>query len=127
MPGKCCIVEEIYGALASRDLAAIFARFAPDVEICESDRLPWGGRHRGAGGLANFLARLTGEIETEILTERLIDLGDHVVQVGRTRGRVLATGKAFDLPEVHVWRFRENKVTGFTSYLDPAAMLQVLR
>jgi uncharacterized protein len=126
MPGKCSIVEEIYAALAARDLAAIFARFAPDVEICESERLPWGGRYRGAGGLATFLSRLTNEIESEIVTERLVDLGDHVVQVGRTRGRVLATGKEFDLPEVHVWRFRERKITGFTCYLDPAEMLQAL-
>jgi len=44
----------------------------------------------------------------------------------RTRGRALATGKRFDVPETHVWTIRDGKVTRFESYIDTKMMREAL-
>jgi uncharacterized protein len=126
MADRKSVVLEVCEAFRKRDIAALFAKFAPDVEIHHCEQLPWGGRHRGAGGLATFLMRLTQAIDPEIVPERYFETGNHIVQIGRTRGRVLATGKEFDVEAVHVWRVRDRKITGLTAYVDTRAMLAAL-
>ncbi|MCZ2816128.1 hypothetical protein [Modestobacter sp. VKM Ac-2984] len=49
-----------------------------------------------------------------------------MVQVGRTRGVVRATGAPFDVPEVHVSTVFGGRVHRFEAYLDTAAMLAAL-
>ena len=46
--------------------------------------------------------------------------------VGHTRGRVLATGNRFDVPETHVWTIRDGKVERFESYIDTKMMREAL-
>jgi ketosteroid isomerase-like protein len=55
--------------------------------------------------------------ETEGL-DRVVELCD--------RGRVLATGAEFDMPEVHVRTMRHGKVTAAEFYVDTCLMLDVL-
>jgi len=121
------VVAEVYAAFAAGDLARIGALFAPDGVITQSPGVPWGGEHTGPAGLAHFLATLTGHIESRPVSDQLIaDGAGHVVQVGRTRGTVRATGAAFDVPEVHVWTVRDGQVQRFEVYLDTAAMRRAL-
>lgn len=122
MPTRLQIVEEVYAAFHRKDLPAILERVAPDAEVFQTERLPWGGRYRGVGGLLVFLGRLTERIESEVEVEALFEAGCHVVQIGRTRGRVRATGQPFDVREVHLWRFRGSTIVGFESYIDTPAM-----
>jgi ketosteroid isomerase-like protein len=56
----------------------------------------------------------------------MFEAGDRVIQSGRSRGTVLATGAEFDVPEVHVWTLRDGKVTAAEFYSDTHAMLDVL-
>ncbi len=66
-------------------------------------------------------------MESEVEPERLIDDEEgHVVQIGRTRGRVRATGKEFDVPETHVWTVEEGRVIRFESYIDTPKMREAL-
>src|SRR6476646_169384 len=97
------VVEEIYSGTVQRDPSLIPKYFAPEVEVHQSEALPWGGDYRGYEGLGQFLQRLQQNVDSRVETERLIDVLDTVVQVGRTRGTVRATGQAFDIPEVHIW------------------------
>jgi ketosteroid isomerase-like protein len=62
-----------------------------------------------------------------VTTESLFAAGDHVVQAGRTRGKALANGASFDIPEVHVWELRDGKVVRYQVYIDTPAMLDALR
>ena len=72
-----------------------------------------------------FFTKLTGALEPE--PERLIDDEEgHVVQIGRTRGRVRATGNEFDVPETHVWTVEDGKVIRFESYIDTPNMREAL-
>jgi len=121
------VVQRIYEAFARRDVPAILALFHQDCTIYQSSRLPWGGHYRGHEGLGEFLGKLTGAIESAVTTERYIDDEEgHVVEIGRTRGRVLASGRTFDVAEMHLWTVEDGMVTSLASYIDTAAMRAAL-
>lgn len=42
------------------------------------------------------------------------------------RGKALANGASFDIPEVHVWELRDGKVVRYRVYIDTPAMLDAL-
>jgi ketosteroid isomerase-like protein len=121
------LVREVYEAFGRGDIATIFGLAHPGIEIYQSCRLPWGGRYKGLEGFGEFLAKLTGAIESEVESGRFIDDEEgHVVQTGRTRGKVKASGERFDVPETHVWTILDGKVRGFESYIDTKKMREVL-
>ncbi len=125
--GNVAVVKGVYDAFARGDVGSIFGLVHPEVEVYQSSRLPWGGRFEGHEGLGAFLTRLTGTVESEVEPERLIDDEEgHVVQIGRTRGRVRATGNEFDVPETHVWTVEDGRVTRFESYIDTPKMREAL-
>jgi hypothetical protein len=121
------VVAEVYAAFGRGDLARIAELFADDGVITQSPALPWGGTHTGPQGLATFLGTLTEHLESAPVTERLFaDGAGRVVQVGRTRGTVRASGAAFDVPEVHVWTVAGGRVRRFEAYLDTPALREAL-
>ena len=85
------LVGEMYEAFARRDAAAVLERLHPDVEIHQSELVPWGGHYRGHEGAREFFGRVLGAIDSTVTIERFIDAGDHVAAVGRTRGHVRAS------------------------------------
>jgi ketosteroid isomerase-like protein len=56
----------------------------------------------------------------------MYDSGDHVVQIGHTNGRIIATGRRFRLREVHLWRLHDGLITSWAVHLDARAMLSAL-
>ena len=121
------LIRDVYDAFERADVPRIMALFAEDGTVVQSPALPWGGSHTGHAGLGHFLTTLTTHLESHPETERLFaDGAGRVVQVGRTRGVVRATGTPFDVPEVHVFTLADGRVTRFEAYLDTAAMLAAL-
>ena len=120
------VVESIYAAMAARDFERLFALVDPEVEVTQDPALPWGGRHVGHDGLAHFALTLTGTIHSQVSMEAMFAADDEVIQVGRTKGTVVATGVPFDIPEVHRWRIRDGKAVAAHFAIDTAAMLSVL-
>jgi ketosteroid isomerase-like protein len=120
------LVRRIYEAFATRDTDVIQELFALDVRISQSAELPWGGEYEGHDGAFTFFLKLLENIESQVTTESLYAAGDHVVQTGRTRGKVLANGATFDIPEVHVWELRDGRVVRYQVYIDTPAMLDAL-
>lgn len=59
--------------------------------------------------------------------EQLIDAGDHIVEIGHSRGTVLAHGNTFRVREIHTWTLRDSLVTSYRVYVDTPAMLAALR
>jgi ketosteroid isomerase-like protein len=120
------VVEQIYAAMAGRDIERLLTLIDPACVITQDPRLPWGGRHEGHEGFGTFALTLIGTIDSAVTTEALFTADDEVIQVGRTRGTVVATGVAFDIPEVHRWTVRKGKaVTGHFA-IDTPAMLRAL-
>jgi ketosteroid isomerase-like protein len=120
------VIRRIYEAFATRDTSVIQELLASDVKISQSAELPWGGEYEGHDGAFTFFLKLLESIESQVTTESLYAAGDHVVQTGRTRGKVLANGATFDVPEVHIWELRDGKVVRYQVYIDTPAMLDAL-
>ena len=120
------VVRRIYDALGSRDIPRVLALVAPDVDVRQSEEVPWGGAFHGHDGMLRFFATLTGTITSAVTVERFIDAGDHVVAVGRTRGTVNATGAAFEVPFAHVWTLAGGQATQVRYCIDNPTMLAAL-
>ena len=119
------LVRELYDAFARRVIPVVLAWLHPDVEMQQTELVPWGGRYRGHEGAREFFARVIGAIDSAVTIERFIDAGDHVA-VGRTRGRTREGGVAFDMAVVHVWTVRDGRITRFEVYIDTPAMREAL-
>ncbi len=120
------VIQGLYAAFARRDIDAVFARFHDEITVRQSDELPWGGTYKGKDEAMRFFGTLTSHIDTQVDIDRLIKAGDAVVEVGRTRGRSIATGRDFTIDEVHVWRIRDGKVLSMDAFVDNAEMLAAL-
>lgn len=119
-------IRRVYDAFRTRDTAVMQEVFAPDIKIWQSPEVPWGGSYEGHDGAFTFFLKLLEHISSQVTTESLFAAGDHVVQTGRTRGKVLANGASFDIPEAHVWELRDGKVVAYKVYIDTPAMLDAL-
>ena len=65
-------VQSVYDAFGRGDVETVFGPVHPGVEIYQSSRLPWGGSYSGYEGFGEFLAKLTGSIESRVETELYI-------------------------------------------------------
>ena len=120
------VVAAIYAAMAARDFDRLYANIDESFVVTQDERLPWGGRFEGHDGLARFAFALTGTIDSAVTTEAMFTADGDVVQVGRTRGTVVATGAPFDVAEVHRWTIRDGRAVAAHFSIDTAAMLDAL-
>jgi uncharacterized protein len=119
-------IEELYKAQEKRDLRSIIMLMSQDVEIIQSNELPWGGHFTGHDGVKKFLGALAEHIDSQVQIERMIDAGDKIAVIGRTVGEAKKTKLEFDVPIVHIWTMREGQVVRFEPYIDNATMLAAL-
>ena len=120
------VVRRIYEALASRDVPRALALFAPDIELTQSEEVPWGGVHRGHEGALQFFAKLVQAITSTVVAHDYIDAGERVVVVGRTQGTVNVTGARFDVPVAHVWTIRDGRAAAVCYCIDNPTMRAAL-
>ena len=120
------VIEAVYAAMAAQDFPRLFELVDNDCVITQDGRLPWGGRHVGHDGLADFGLRLREYIRSTVTTEAIFVADGDVIQVGRTVGTTLQTGSAFDIPEVHRWTVRQGRVVSAHFSIDTPAMLAAL-
>jgi ketosteroid isomerase-like protein len=120
-------IRGLYDAFGRKDLPAIFAILHPQVEFYQSALLPWGGVYRGQEEATRFFTTLVEHVESRVDIDDIIDAGEHIVAVGHSRGRVKASGNAFEVAVVHVWTMRQGKALRFENYLDIPTMLRALQ
>jgi uncharacterized protein len=125
-PDNLSVIRQVYAAFEAQDLEALLALSAPDIVITQDPALPWGGRHVGHEGVTNFALALVGASDSAVTSDSIFEADGQVIQCGRTRGTVRASGKRFDVPEVHVWTLRDGLVVEAHFAIDTAAMLVVL-
>ncbi|MEY2446110.1 MAG: uncharacterized protein QOE00_2690 [Ilumatobacteraceae bacterium] len=120
------VVETIYAAMAASDLSTLFDLLDPTIVVVQDDRLPRGGRHQGHDGFANYGLVLRANIASSVTTDALLSADREVVQMGHTRGTVVATGVPFDIAEVHRWTVRNGRAVAAHFSIDTPAMLRAL-
>ncbi len=121
------LVRSAYECLGRADLDGFLALLADGVVLTQDPALPWGGRFEGHDGVATFAITLASTIESKVTVEAMFAAGEQVVQYGRTRGTVRATGAPFDIPECHVWTVRDGRAVEMAFFIDTQAMLDALR
>jgi uncharacterized protein len=120
------IVRQVYEAMQARDVEALRALYAPEVEVFQAPELPWGGHYQGHDGVFTFFMKLLENIDSAVTHEGMFAAGDRVVQHGRTKGTVRATGVAFDIDEVHMYTLRDGLIVRFEAFIDTPGMLAAL-
>lgn len=127
MPSEAVLlVQQVYEAFRTRDVPTVLRLLSPDMEIVQSEELPWGGRYHGHAGVQEFFGKLLANITSTVTVERFIDSGSHVTVIGWTRGHVNATGAEFDVAIAHVWRVNGGVATHVHFLIDNPVMLQAL-
>ena len=121
-------VRGVYDAFGRGDVPAVLGAFADDIEWFEAEGMPYGGVYRGGEAVAqNVFGPITEDVEGFAVTpEQLIGSGATVAAVVRYTGTGKATGKALDVPAVHVWDIRDGKVARFRQFIDTLKYAEVV-
>jgi len=120
------LIQSAYASYDRGDFAAVFALLSPDIEIVQTDLLPWGGTHHGHEGARTFFSLLGQHTEAMPKPEVFVPAGNEVAVYGRLRGTARASGKPIDLAIVHLWTVENDLITRFAAYIDTPAMLEAL-
>jgi ketosteroid isomerase-like protein len=115
-------VRSAYEAFNRQDIPGVLAFYDPEIEWIE------GGGGRSPAGTFRGPQRVASEVFATVPQhfedfhaepEQFIDAGEHIVVVGRFRGKA-TNGETLDAPFVHVNRMRNGKVVGFQNYVEAA-------
>ena len=122
------VVNRAYAAFAEGDVPAVLGVFADDIEWHEAEGMPYGGVYRGGEAVAqNVFGPISEDVEGFGITpEELIGSGATVAAIVRYTGTGKATGKALDVPVVHVWDIRDGKLARFRQFIDTVKFAEVV-
>jgi uncharacterized protein len=121
-------VKGIYGAFARGDVPAVLGSFTDDIEWYEAEGMPYGGLHRGGDAVAqNVFGPINEDVDDfAVVPEEFMGSGDTVAAVVRYTGTGKATGKALNVPVVHVWDIRDGQVARFRQFIDTVKFGEVV-
>ena len=121
-------VKGVYGAFARGDVPAVLGAFADDIEWFEAEGMPYGGFYRGPEAVAqNVFGPITEDVDGfALVIEEFVDSGDTVAAVVRYTGTGKQTGRALDVPAVHVWDIRDGKLARFRQFIDTVKYAEVV-
>jgi ketosteroid isomerase-like protein len=120
------LVKRGYEAYAKGDFATVMALLDPEIELVQTELLPWGGHHRGLAGAQTFFGLIAQHVDAIPEWRLMVPAGNDVAMVGRLKGRARASGKPIDLDIVHVWTLRDGRAVRFAAWIDTPAMLTAL-
>ena len=118
-------VEKWYRFIAERDFDSLRELCDPDIEFIVADGFPSGGRWVGRDTVFddffpqsfNSWKRLVPEVDEIFAAD-----GDAVAVRGRYVGSTRETGTPFDVPYVHLWRVRDERLIWLQQYVDTAVI-----
>lgn len=118
------VVKDFFAAVGRADRQALFALVSEDLEwIVPGEGWPLAGTHRGHAGLDAVLRMSSEQIETTYpVPPEYIAQGDRVLVIGVAKGRMKATGKAFEDPFVFAITVRDGRLTRIREYVDTQAL-----
>ena len=122
------IVKAAYEAFARGDISSVLACFHEDVEMHQSESLPWGGVHKGRDAVARdvFGAQMAVLDDYSLSFEHVIDGGDFVVALGRYSATARETRKPIDAAFAHVWELEDGKLRRYYHYTDTVRFQEAL-
>ncbi|MBZ5674227.1 MAG: nuclear transport factor 2 family protein [Acidobacteriia bacterium] len=118
------VIERFYKMYARKDIAATLALFDPQVEMHPAENFIYATGKPFVGPDA-----IQGSIFTRVdddwdgftaTTQEILGAGEVVIARGRYRGTFKATGTPIDAEFVHVFRFKNGRISMWQSYTDTA-------
>ena len=121
-------IEQLYAAFARGDIPSVLGALNPQTRWTEAEGFPYGGTYVGPQAvLDNVFMRLGGEWDSfSAQMAELVADGDTVVALGTYSGTFKATGKSFQAPFVHVWKFADGQISEFVQHTDTAVVQRAL-
>jgi uncharacterized protein len=124
------LIQSIYDGFKRRDLPAVLAVMAPDIDwvVPPMNSVPIGGSRKGTQRVAEYFKQLGEMIDLQRFEiTGIIAQGQQVAAVGRSSGLVRKTGKRLDDEFVHVWTIRDGQVARLQNFLDTGAVIEACR
>ncbi len=119
------IVKDGYAHFENGKITNLLELFANDIDWrtppVEGSPLP----HLcfGREEVAKFFSQLEKSEALDLFKPTdFIAQGDRVVVLGESKGKVIPTGRNFELDWVHIFTLREGKITNFLEFFDTATM-----
>ncbi len=114
------IIRGAYAAFAKGDIPTVLGALASNVIWIEAEGGPYGGTYVGPNAvLENIFMKIGGEWDGyAAVPDEFIANDNTVVALGKYSGKYKATGKSFEAPFVHVWKFMDGKVISFQQHTD---------
>lgn len=122
-------LKQGYEAFGQGDLDGATESFSDDIrwENPEASQVPNSGVTQGKDSVKALFTDLFNHWSAFSLTpDEFIDGGDTVVVLSHAEATAKETGKEVKLPFVHVWRFRDGKVTEVQALSDTALAAEAL-
>ena len=109
----------------NRTHTPLYELLDPNAEWHTASDLPDTGTHRGHDGIAALFSEWVGSFEDfRADVQELLDSGEYVVVWCVLRGRARDSGATVELPEGHVWKFREGKAVEVREYRSKGEALE---
>jgi len=116
------IVKKFYDSFVEGNIEAVVATLSDDLDWRESENFLLGDRNpylTPAAVVDGVFGRIAKEFQDYVAgPTELIDAGDVVVAVGRSKGIMAATGKPFNAQYMHVVRVAGGKIVSFHQVID---------
>jgi ketosteroid isomerase-like protein len=116
------VIQRLYDAFARGDGAAALAELHDHVEWNEAESFLYadGNPYQSPAAVGSgVFGRLLADWESWTVTvSEIIEAGDTIVALGRSKGVFRATGRSVDAQFAHVWRVQDEKIVGFQQYTD---------
>ncbi|SEJ26358.1 hypothetical protein SAMN04487995_3838 [Dyadobacter koreensis] len=116
------VVKHFYDSFVRGDIEAVVATLSDDLYWRESENFLLGDRNPYLSPDAvveGVFGRIAKEFQNYIAgPDELIDGGDAIVAVGRSKGIMATTGKPFDAQYMHVVRVANGKIISFHQVID---------
>jgi uncharacterized protein len=120
--GSFAVVKNFYDSFVRGDIEAVVATLSDELDWRESENFLLGDRNpylTPASVVEGVFGRIAKEFQDyEAGPTELIDGGDVIVAVGRSKGIMAATGKPFDAQYMHVVRVANGKIVSFHQVID---------
>ena len=122
------IVRAFYDATVPGHREGTMALQAPDIVYEVAEGMPvGGGRFVGILDVMDrALANFYGAFDVRLLAEEFISQGEHVVTVGHLKGTTREGGVPINVPFVHIWTVRDNRLHRLRFHTDTATLADAL-
>ncbi len=124
------LLKSFYDTVSRGELVSARNALDANVEWIEPN-LPglwFSGTHRGLEAVFKEVIGPTSEKFEgfRVKMKKFVAVGDHVVAIGRFRGRGKITRKDLDAVTVHIWTLRDGRAVRFEAFHDLASWQEAL-